>query len=406
MGDGEAARERQPPRRHGLRLVHLAEHRPAADPVARRRPPTSRPRTSATSCTGTTEGPLDYNQFGGYTLVARTSSAPWRQGGLERETTQQAVARASWRWRRTTSRTSTRPTPRSTRTRPRSWTTSQSPDILSLEEIQDNNGAKNDGTVAADQTVQKLIDAIVAAGGPAYEWRSIDPENNTDGGEPGGNIRQVFLFNPERVSFTDRAGGDATTAVGVTQGARQGGPDGLPRPHRPGQRGLDEQPQAARGRVRLPRQDGLRDRQPLRVEGRRPGPDLAVPAAGAQLGDPASPPGDRGEHLRQGDPRRAEERGRRHARRHQRLRVLRHDEAPGGRRRALVGDQVAAEERALHVRLPGQQPGPRPDPDQPVDPQGLRLRRTTACTSTRSSTTRSATTTRRCCGSGRNPVYG
>ena len=27
----------------------------------------------------------------------------------------------------------------------------------------------------------------------------------------------MFLFNPERVSFTDRAGGDATTAVGVTK---------------------------------------------------------------------------------------------------------------------------------------------------------------------------------------------
>lgn len=93
----------------------------------------------------------------------------------------------------------------------------RSPDIVALEEIQDNNGATNDGTVAADRTVTKLVDAIKAAGGPAYEWRSIDPVNLADGGEPGGNIRQVFLFNPERVSFTDRAGGDATTAVGVTQ---------------------------------------------------------------------------------------------------------------------------------------------------------------------------------------------
>ena len=93
----------------------------------------------------------------------------------------------------------------------------QAPDIVSLEEIQDNDGAKNDGTAAADRTVTKLIDAIVAAGGPRYEWRSIDPVNNADGGEPGGNIRQVFLFNPERVSFTDRAGGDATTATGVTK---------------------------------------------------------------------------------------------------------------------------------------------------------------------------------------------
>ncbi len=65
--------------------------------------------------------------------------------------------------------------------------------------------------------MNKLIDAIVAAGGPKYDWRSINPVNDQDGGEPGGNIRQVFLFNPQRVSFTDRAGGDSTTAVGVTK---------------------------------------------------------------------------------------------------------------------------------------------------------------------------------------------
>jgi predicted extracellular nuclease len=93
----------------------------------------------------------------------------------------------------------------------------RSPDIVSLEEIQDNNGATNDGTVTADRTVTTLIDAIVAAGGPRYDWRAIDPVNGADGGEPGGNIRQVFLFNPERVSFTDRAGGDATTATAVVR---------------------------------------------------------------------------------------------------------------------------------------------------------------------------------------------
>jgi hypothetical protein len=37
---------------------------------------------------------------------------------------------------------------------------------------------------------------VTAAGGPAYEWRSIDPVNLADGGEPGGTIRRVFLFSP------------------------------------------------------------------------------------------------------------------------------------------------------------------------------------------------------------------
>jgi predicted extracellular nuclease len=91
------------------------------------------------------------------------------------------------------------------------------PDVVALEEIQDNNGATDDGTVAADATYTKFIAAIVAAGGPKYEFRQIDPGNKTDGGEPGGNIRVGFLFNPKRVQFVDRPGGGTDTAVGVVK---------------------------------------------------------------------------------------------------------------------------------------------------------------------------------------------
>jgi predicted extracellular nuclease len=166
---------------------------------------------------GTTEGPLDYSQFGGYTLTARTLGTVV-DGGLQRETTRKqrsgelAVA--------TYNVENLDPADGQAKFDALAQgvvTHLQSPDIVALEEIQDNNGAKNDGTVASDQTVQKFVDAIVAAGGPRYDWRSIDPANNADGGEPGGNIRQVFLFNPERVTFTDRAGGDSTTATGVTE---------------------------------------------------------------------------------------------------------------------------------------------------------------------------------------------
>ncbi|QOV39150.1 endonuclease/exonuclease/phosphatase family protein [Streptomyces ferrugineus] len=164
---------------------------------------------------GATTGPLDYTQFGGYTLVANQLGT-LESAGLKRETTRKQsrgeLAVATYNVENLD---------------PSDTTFAEhaaaivdnlrSPDIVSLEEIQDNNGRTNDGTVAADLTMQKLIDAIVAAGGPAYDWRSIDPVNNTDGGQPGGNIRQAFLFNPERVSFTDRAGGDATTAAGVTK---------------------------------------------------------------------------------------------------------------------------------------------------------------------------------------------
>jgi predicted extracellular nuclease len=76
-----------------------------------------------------------------------------------------------------------------------------SPDILAIEELQDNSGCVNDGTVAADLTLRTLVQAIVDAGGPTYSWAMIDPVNNADGGAPGANIRQAFLHNPARVSL-------------------------------------------------------------------------------------------------------------------------------------------------------------------------------------------------------------
>ncbi|MFZ4301019.1 endonuclease/exonuclease/phosphatase family protein [Streptomyces cinereoruber] len=165
---------------------------------------------------GATEGPLDFNQYGGYTLTARTLGTVVDRG-LERETTDKQhkneLAVATYN---VENLDPSDPQEKFDALAKAVVENLASPDIVALEEIQDDNGAKNDGTVSAAQTVKKFTDAIVAAGGPAYDWRSVDPENNKDGGEPGGNIRQVFLFNPARVSFTDRPGGDATTATGVT----------------------------------------------------------------------------------------------------------------------------------------------------------------------------------------------
>jgi predicted extracellular nuclease len=96
----------------------------------------------------------------------------------------------------------------------------KSPDIVALEEIQDNNGPTNDGTVDATATLDQLVAAISAAGGPAYSFRQIDPTNNADGGEPGGNIRVGFIFRTDRgLEFVDRPGGNATTATGVVAGS-------------------------------------------------------------------------------------------------------------------------------------------------------------------------------------------
>jgi predicted extracellular nuclease len=92
----------------------------------------------------------------------------------------------------------------------------QSPDLIGIEEMQDNNGETNDGTTDASLSWQAFIDAIVAAGGPRYEFRQINPQNNADGGAPGGNIRVGFLFRTDRgLRFVDRGQGDATTPTGV-----------------------------------------------------------------------------------------------------------------------------------------------------------------------------------------------
>ncbi|MGH3032078.1 MAG: endonuclease/exonuclease/phosphatase family protein, partial [Gaiellaceae bacterium] len=92
----------------------------------------------------------------------------------------------------------------------------EAPDVIGIEEVQDNDGQTNSGTTDASVTWDMLIAAIQAAGGPVYEYRQIDPLDNQDGGAPGGNIRVGFLFRTDRgLSFIDRPGGDATTATSV-----------------------------------------------------------------------------------------------------------------------------------------------------------------------------------------------
>jgi len=93
----------------------------------------------------------------------------------------------------------------------------KSPDLIAVEEVQDNNGATDNGIVDPSITVTTLIAAITTAGGPTYNYRQINPVNDQDGGEPGGNIRQIFLFRTDRgLTFVDRPGGDSTTATTVT----------------------------------------------------------------------------------------------------------------------------------------------------------------------------------------------
>jgi uncharacterized protein len=91
------------------------------------------------------------------------------------------------------------------------------PDLVALEEIQDNSGPTDNGVVAADVTLSNLVAAVTRVGGPAYSWRQINPVNDQDGGQPGGNIRQVFFYRTDRgLSLVDRTGGTSTNSTGVT----------------------------------------------------------------------------------------------------------------------------------------------------------------------------------------------
>ncbi len=77
------------------------------------------------------------------------------------------------------------------------------PAIVALQEIQDNDGAELSAATDASYTYQRLIQACKKLGGPEYLSVDIAPENASDGGQPGGNIRNAFLYDPQRVSLVD-----------------------------------------------------------------------------------------------------------------------------------------------------------------------------------------------------------
>ncbi|MFK8048474.1 MAG: endonuclease/exonuclease/phosphatase family protein [Halioglobus sp.] len=75
------------------------------------------------------------------------------------------------------------------------------PDIIALQEIQDNDGAELSTVVQANKTLQLLAQVIGNIGGPEYAWVDIPPKLHSDGGQPGGNIRNAYLYNKDRVEL-------------------------------------------------------------------------------------------------------------------------------------------------------------------------------------------------------------
>jgi predicted extracellular nuclease len=174
---------------------------------------------------GATIGPVDYSRFGGYTIAATTLGAVGRHDLPRVVATAQGARELAVATYNVENLAPADPAAKYERLAEGIVTNLAKPDIVAVEEVQDDDGATDDGVVAAGQTLTKLTAAIVAAGGPRYEWREIDPVNDRDGGQPGGNIRVVFLFDPARVSFVDR-GGDAVdrASTGTSIVKRHGDP--------------------------------------------------------------------------------------------------------------------------------------------------------------------------------------
>src|SRR5690606_27403498 len=93
----------------------------------------------------------------------------------------------------------------------------KSPDIITLVEVQDNDGQTDSGNADASESYVRLINEIKVAGGPQYDWIDVTPINNTSGGAPGGNIRVGYLYNPARVSLVEGAKGTGEQANAWTE---------------------------------------------------------------------------------------------------------------------------------------------------------------------------------------------
>lgn len=76
------------------------------------------------------------------------------------------------------------------------------PDVIAIQEMQDDNGAQSGGTLSAAANAQGLIDAILALSGVTYVYVEIAPTTaNSSGGEPNGNIRNGYLYREDRVDL-------------------------------------------------------------------------------------------------------------------------------------------------------------------------------------------------------------
>jgi len=75
------------------------------------------------------------------------------------------------------------------------------PDVVALQEMQDDDGAEISDETSARENYALLVAEIERAGGPRYAWADLPPVGQDDGGQPGGNIRNGFLYDARRVEL-------------------------------------------------------------------------------------------------------------------------------------------------------------------------------------------------------------
>jgi predicted extracellular nuclease len=90
-----------------------------------------------------------------------------------------------------------------------------SPDLVFLQEIQDDSGPSRDGVVTSNRTLQTFVDAIASHSGVRYNYTYIAPQDGQDGGQEGGNIRTAFLYRPERLRLVNPKYGGPTDKTEV-----------------------------------------------------------------------------------------------------------------------------------------------------------------------------------------------
>lgn len=172
---------------------------------------------------GTISGVVSYG-FGNYKVLADREELPTLvEGNTERETSRfhekhKELTIASFNVENFSANTSDTSDEKVSRIADSIVSNLKTPDIVGLVEMQDGNGAINNGYTEATESAVRLIEEIKAQGGPEYVYTDVAPENNQDGGQPGGNIRVGFIYNPERVTLAEGSKGSATQAVAYNDG--------------------------------------------------------------------------------------------------------------------------------------------------------------------------------------------